>query len=230
MKRLYVITMLMLLAAAVWAVRINGFIYQTPTTPPPIKPVADSLLNDPSIGYIEAHIVDEDGLGLQYANLVCIQAEKRITGAQTDRNGRARIRIPEGRYQVRITMVGRSRIDSLLVEVKASETTVIPTIALTSVGCGPMFRETVILRVTDSKGRPIEGGIVKDVDAADDKIFGVTTDQGLYRVIRRSANMNKRIMLLSAEGYRSRRVAIKFEFGKKTRRQIKMQKAPSSFK
>ncbi len=229
MKKLVFITLLLILASAAWPVRLNQDIYLAPhpARPPDKTPVVDTLSHDPTIGYIKGQAVDSDGIGLQFTNITCRQDGKWITGAQTDINGRFTIRIPEGNYLVRASLVGHSQIDSLQVKVMASSTTVIPTLVMHSVGTGPMFRETVIIMVQDSKGYPIEGVTVMVEDKGVKKIHGMTNDAGLYRLMRGYGDSSNHtsIIHLSAEGYQPKRVEIIFETGKKLRREITLKAA-----
>jgi hypothetical protein len=224
MKKLVFIILLLILASAAWPVRLNEFMYFTPTPAKPSeKPaVADTLDKDPTIGYIKGQVVDIDGFGLQFANITCRQEGKWITGAQTDKNGRFTIRIPEGNYLVRASLVGHAQIDSLQVKVMASNTTKIPTLTMHRVGTGDEFRETVIIQVQDSKGNPIEGVAVMIEVNGEKKLRGMTTDAGLYRLRRGYGDSSgyTNIIHLSAEGYQPKRVEIKFKEGQKLRREI----------
>ncbi|HRY83759.1 MAG TPA: carboxypeptidase-like regulatory domain-containing protein [Candidatus Cloacimonadota bacterium] len=83
-----------------------------------------------NLGFIAGSVFSDDGVALKYANISFFEGSKRVTGTQTDGEGRFKARIPAGTYEYRVSLIGYNMIDSLYVTVEAGQTTTLPLIHL----------------------------------------------------------------------------------------------------
>lgn len=77
-------------------------------------------------GWLRVTVIDPDSISLQYTNVNCYQASQWITSGQTDSRGEALIRIPEGNYQLKVSLVGFNPMDSIFANVEAGRETRVP--------------------------------------------------------------------------------------------------------
>lgn len=90
--------------------------------------------DSPKLGRLVVTVKNEEGSPLEYANITCIQGDRRITGNQTNSQGRALILIPPGNYRLRAMLIGYNPVDSIFVDVTEDSTTEVPTIILNDRG------------------------------------------------------------------------------------------------
>lgn len=71
-------------------------------------------------GRIKVVITDENGQAIPYANVIVYRDQYRITGGQTNNEGRCLImNIPQGRYELKFSRIQYKSIDSLYVNIAA---------------------------------------------------------------------------------------------------------------
>jgi hypothetical protein len=119
-----------------------------------------SWAEDKPMGLIQGIVVDEDGIGAQYVNVICFKGITRVAGAQTDYSGRFSIKIPAGSYVASFLRIGLERIDSLAVTVDSGETTFLPSLTMKGNGMFDDFwgypSAKLIVQVKDKNGRALE--------------------------------------------------------------------------
>jgi|GEM_PF-6531852 len=120
--------------------------------------------DDTPMGLIRGKVIDEDGIGLQYVNVVFFQGDTRVTGAQSDNNGRFSIKIPAGSYLASLRCIGLEQIDSLVVTVVSGDTTTLPSTTMHRIGLNDDFwgypSGKLIVHVKDKMGRSLENVLV----------------------------------------------------------------------
>ena len=117
-------------------------------------------------GFIAGSVFSDDGVALQYANISFYERSKRVTGTQTDGEGRYSARIPAGTYSYRVSLIGYNdyMIDSLSVTVEAGQTVTLPLIHLNNKGVYldhpySLKRGWMFIEVTDLNGFNIVNAI-----------------------------------------------------------------------
>lgn len=121
-----------------------------------------------SPSYVRSRVVDEDGMSLQWVNVICMQGDKRITGTQTNAFGRFNLRVPEGNFRLRFTLIGHETRDSIFVEVAAGDTISLAPITLIArpemiLDALPINRPKgrILVSIEDVRGTPLDDVVVE---------------------------------------------------------------------